>query len=87
MRMLNYVIIAFIAVVAFILTASVLKAGAEFGRTFVDLLFIVGAIIIGIGGFAGFFFHKPTFKEWYVVVIIIFGIALICLSVAIGTFL
>jgi len=86
MRMLNYIIIAFIAVVAFTLAVSVLKAGTGYGRTFVDLLFIVGAIIIGIGGFIGFF-YKPTFREWYAVLIIIFGLALICLSVAIGTFL
>jgi len=110
MRMFGY-IIAFIAVVASILTVSFLKAGVGYGRTFVDLLFIVGAIIMGIGGVICAGFSKPGFAEWYGhstrapdrqveifleyrkkqwkhgVLIIIFGLALICLSVAIGTFL
>jgi len=44
MRMFWYIVV-FIAVVASILTVSFLKAGVGYGRTFVDLLFIVGAII------------------------------------------
>mgnify|MGYP001053254208 CR=1 FL=1 len=112
MKMFWY-IIAFIAVVAFTLTVSFLKAGVGHGgmRIFVDLLFIVGAIIMGIGAFIYYGESKPSFEEWYAhstkgpdrqveifleyrkkqwrhgVFIIIFGLALICLSVAIGTFL
>ena len=112
MKMFWY-IIAFIAVVAFTLTVSFLKAGVGHGgmRIFVDLLFIVGAIIMGIGGLICAGFSKPGFAEWYGhstrapdrqveifleyrkkqwrhgVFIIIFGLALICLSIAIGIFL
>jgi len=110
MRMFGYIIV-FIAVVASILTVSFLKAGVGYGRTFVDLLFIVGAIIMGIGGVICAGFSKPSFEEWYGhstkdpdrqveifleyrkkqwkhgVLIFIFGLALICLSVGIGTFL
>jgi len=108
MRTLSYIIIAFIAVVASILTVSFRYGGM---RDFVNLLFIVGAIITGIGGFIAAGFSKPAFREWYGhstkdpdrqveiflehrraqwrqgVLILIFGIALICLSIAIGTFL
>jgi len=52
MRTLDYVIIAFIAIVVLIFTASILRAGPEYGKTrlFVDSLFIFGALIAGIGG-------------------------------------
>jgi len=110
MRMFGYIIV-FIAVVASILTVSFLKAGVGYGRTFVDLLFIVGAIIMCIGGFICAGFSKPGFEEWYGhstrdpdrqveifleyrkaqwrhgLLIVIFGLVLICLSIAIGTFL
>jgi len=62
MRLFRY-IIAFIAVVAFILIISVLKAGAGFGSTFVNLLFIVGAIIIGLAVLIFAFAFSPSFKE------------------------
>jgi len=110
MRLFRY-IIAFIAVVAFILIISVLKAGTGFGGTFVNLLFIVGAMIIGLAVLIFAFAFSPSFKEVelrskkdsdrqvqiffehrrtqrkYSVLIIIFGFALICLSVVIGFFL
>ena len=110
MRLFRY-IIAFIVVVAFILTISVLKEGAGFGRTFVNLLFIVGAISIGLAAIIFAFAFSPSFKELelrskkgsdrqvqiflehrrtqrkYSVLMVIFGLALICLSVAIGIFL
>jgi len=113
MRMFWY-IIAFIAVVAFLLAVSFLRAGTghEGMRTFVDLLFIAGAIAIGIGALIYAGFSKPRFAEWYGhstskdpdrqveifleyrrtqwrhgLFMILFGIALICLSVAVGTFL
>jgi hypothetical protein len=78
-------------------------------RDFVNLLFIVGAIIAGIGGFIAAGFSKPALREWYGhstkdpdrqaeiflkhrraqwrqgLLIIVFGLALICLSVAVGT--
>jgi hypothetical protein len=108
MRTLSYFIIAFIAVVASLLMVS-LKYGGM--KSFVDLLFIVGAIIMGIGGFIAAGFSKPALRKWYGhstkdsdrhaeiflehrraqwrqgLLILIFGIALICLSVATGTFL
>jgi hypothetical protein len=113
MRTLGYGIIAFVAIVVLIFTASILRAGPEYSkmRIFVDSLFIFGALIAGIGGFIAAGFSKPTFREWYGhstrepdkqveiflkyrraqwkqgVLILIFGIALICLSVAMGTFL
>ena len=106
MKTLSYIIIAFIAVVASIVTVSFRYGGT---RVFVDLLFIVGAIIAGIGGFIAAGFSKPAFKEWYGhstkdsdrqveiflehrraqwrqgLIIIVFGLALVCLSIAIGT--
>ena len=106
MRTPSYIIIAFIAVVASLLTVS-LKYGGM--RSFVDLLFIVGAIIMGIGVFIAAGFSKPALREWrghstkdsdrhaeiflehrrvqwrQGLLILIFGLALICLSVAIGT--
>jgi len=106
MRTRNLIIIAFIAVVASILIVS-LKYGGM--RNCVDLLFIVGAIIMGIGGFIAAGFSKPAFREWYGhstkdpdrqaeifleqrraqwrqgLIIIVFGLALVCLSIAIGT--
>jgi hypothetical protein len=109
MRLFRY-IVAFIAAVVSILIISVLKAGGEFGRTFVNMLFIVGAIILGIGVLLFAFAYSPSFKEVelrsknaserqiqillehritqrkYSVIIIIFGLALICLSVIIGFF-
>jgi hypothetical protein len=108
MRTPSYIIIAFIAVVASLLTVS-LKYGGM--RSFVDLLFIVGAIIMGIGVFIAAGFSKPAIRGWrghstkdpdrqaeiflehrrtqwrQGLLILIFGLALICLSVAIGTFL
>jgi Na+/glutamate symporter len=110
MRLSRY-IIAFIAVVVFILIISVLKAGREFGRTFDDMLFIAGAILISLGAFIFALAFSPSSKEAemrsrnvsdrqvqiylehrrtqkkYSVITIIFGLAFICLSVAIGTFL
>jgi len=110
MRLSRYVI-AFIAVVAFILIISVLKAGTEFGSTFVNMLFIVGAIIIGLAVLIFAFAFSPSFKEVelrskkgsdrqaqiffehrrtqrkYSLLMIIFGLALICLSVVLGIFL
>lgn len=62
MRLSRY-IVAFIAIVAFILVISVLKAGAEFGRTFVNMLFIVGAVIIGLGLLIFAFAYSPSLKE------------------------
>jgi hypothetical protein len=109
MRLLRY-IIAFIAVVLSTLIISVLKAGTGFGITFVNLLFIVGAIIIGLAVLIFAFAFSPSFKEVelrskkgsdrqvqiffehrrtrrkYSVVMIIFGLALICLSVVLGIF-
>jgi hypothetical protein len=108
MRTLSYIIIAFIAVVASTLAVS-LRYGEM--RDFVNLLFIVGAIIAGIGGFIAAGFSKPAFREWYGhstkdpdrqaeiflehrraqwrqgLLILIFGLALICLSIATGTLL
>jgi amino acid transporter len=109
MRLSRY-IIAFIAVVLSILVISVLYAGAGFGTTFVNLLFVFGAIIIGLGALIFAFAVSPSYKEvemsskkgsdrqaqiffehrrtqrGYSVILIIFGLALICLSVVIGTF-
>jgi hypothetical protein len=113
MRPLGYGIIAFMAIVIIIFTASILKSDPEYSRMriFVDSLFIFGALIAGIGGFIAAGFSKPTFREWYGhstrdpdrqveifleyrraqwrqgVLILIFGVALICLSVAMGIFL
>jgi hypothetical protein len=113
MRTLKYVIIAFVAIVVIIFTASILKSGAEYSKMkiFVDSLFILGALFVMAGGFIAGGFSKPTFREWYGhstkdpdrqaeifleyrraqlrqgVFILIFGLALICLSVAIGTYL
>jgi hypothetical protein len=110
MRLSRY-IIAFIAVVAFILIISVLKAGTGFGKTFVNLLFIAGAVIIGLAVLIFAYAFSPSFKEVelrskngsdrkaqiffehrrtrrkYSVVMIIFGLALICLSIFFGIFL
>jgi hypothetical protein len=113
MRTLDYVIIAFIAIVVLLFAASILRAGSEYSKTrmFVDSLFVFGALIAGIGGLTAAGLSKPKFREWYGhttrdpdkqveiflkyrraqwkqgVVILIFGIALICLSVVIGTVL
>jgi hypothetical protein len=108
MKTIGYALTALIAVVALILTISFTHGGVEL---FVNMLFIVGAIIVGIGGLTAAGISKPTFREWYGhstrdpdkqveiflkyrraqwkqgVLILIFGIALICLSVAMGTFL
>ena len=110
MRLSRYVI-AFIAVVVSILIISILKAGTGFGRTFVNLLFIVGAILIGLAVLIFAYAFSPGFKEVelrskkgsdrqvqiffehrrtqrkYSVIMIIFGLALICLSIFFGIFL
>lgn len=113
MRILDYIIIAFIAIVVLVFAASILMAGPGYSKTrmFVDSLFVFGALIAGIGGLTAAGLSRPTFREWYAhttrnpekqveiflkyrraqwkqgMLILIFGIALICLSVAMGTFL
>jgi len=66
MRMIWY-IIAFIAIAEIALAVSFLRAGtgSEGIKLFVNLLFIVGAIITGIGAFTAAGFSKPSFREWY----------------------
>ena len=67
MRTLNYIIVTFVAIVATTLVVSFSKVGtgSEGMGVFVNLLFIFGAIIAGIGGFICAGFSKPRFREWY----------------------
>jgi hypothetical protein len=62
MRLSRYIIV-FIAVVVSILIVSILKEGREFGSTFVNMLFIVGAMVIGIGALIFAFAFSPSFKD------------------------
>jgi hypothetical protein len=64
MKATNY-IIAFFAVVAAVLLISILRAGDDRMRTFVDLLFIVGGIIMGFGALIYIGISRPSFREWY----------------------